>query len=65
MCTVVQMLTLTQYIKYTIALVVAEGSQEAGLYYSVCDLGTDISVTICNDEFRLDKLVSILNNIKI
>ena len=65
MCTVVQMLTLTQYIKYTIALVVAEESQEAGLYYSVCDLGTDISITICNDEFRLDKLVSILNNIKI
>ena len=58
-------MTLTQYIKYAIALVVAKGSQEAGLYYSVCDLGTDISVTICNDEFRLDKLVLILNNIKI
>ena len=28
----VQMLTLTQYIKYTIALVVAKGTQEAGLY---------------------------------
>ena len=58
-------MTLTQYIKYAIALVVAKGSQEAGLYCSVCDLGTDISVTICNDEFRLDKLVLILNNIKI
>ena len=58
-------MTLTQYIKYATALVVAKGSQEAGLYYSVCDLGTDISITICNDEFRLDKLVSIFNNIKI